>query len=364
MAAGVSQELVAFLAEATPRGDETPQQTAMRVAGLELAAGSGLLALATRGDIGGGTWWATDAEALKVLKAEEQRRRRLYEEQRAQVDFDYHFGPAKDQEALKAAGIEPGWANALLKPYLTLTDPHYNPNGRYTRNHSYKVTRVRNFDPVRHLTEVRDAGMSAEDYERFVTKTNLTWTQIPAWFAAKFTPDDLALFLGGDDWVADGFKGNATAAKRAAELTGSPARAARLLLLLRQWVTYDSRNDSWAGQVAEKLRGALGWSQWSRKDGYLASPKVVGTAWVSFVEAVGGGEKALRLLDLAAVVQPLVRGRQDIVGSVIGWEQTGLSVERVGLLIGAGIKSLEEAMSDATLALSDDQLAFAASMNH
>jgi hypothetical protein len=137
-----------------------------------------------------------------------------------------------------------------------------------------------------------------------------------------------------------------------------------LLLLLRQWVTYDSRNDSWAGQVAEKLRGALGWSQWSRKDGYLASPKVVGTAWVSFVEAVGGGEKALRLLDLAAVVQPLVRGRQDIVGSVIGWEQTGLSVERVGLLIGAGIKSLEEAMSDATLALSDDQLAFAASMNH
>jgi hypothetical protein len=367
LAAGVRPSLVEFLAEATPRPGETPKQTAMRVVGLAMAEPSGLLTLTTRPDLNRGDWWAAHPDARELFQAEKDRQQRLADEKTAQEQFDYHFGLTSEHQALAQAGITPAWANALLEPYRTLTDPGYNPRHPNLPNRRYNHNRVQNYNMLKHLAAVHATGMPHEQYSEFVYKTDLTWKQIPEWHEAGFTAQDLQVSIGREEWVPDGYRRHAKAARRAVELTGTVARASRLVYLLREWVPGDLEVD-WAEEAAGKLREALGWSRWISRDSVLSSATAVTTAWKTLLQVPGGQEHVCRLLDLAAIVsvRPAAsRRRRDspLMQSVLAWDATELSVERIRLLIAAGVKTAEEATQPDTVVLSAEQLAFAASMN-
>lgn len=377
--AGLSDRIVAAVDAATPRDGETAEQTAMRAAAnadlitMIFDFQSGLKVGGKSPDKG---WWMTEPAAREILANEDDRLKTLEKEQRAQTEYDYSLPTTK----LREAGVPVAWANRAKHAWQSFTDKDYNRyRDRDLPRISYDHTRVTRIDATQHLLDVYAAGMTAEDYEAYVQRTQLTWKQIPAWYEAGLGPAAARLLDSAYDRKAD-------AAKLAVELTGSPERAWQLFRWLTDLVERTPREQR--EETIEPVMRKLNWSFWSSRSDprHLGTKTRVKAAWEFMVGHVGGEEAARRLLDLRDLLpvqdvvreferspreikrgqtepyQRTVKDQDGYPAFVQAWNDTGLAVERIGLLIAAGVTDPATATDEQHTAMSDDQLRMWAQM--
>jgi hypothetical protein len=361
---GLDQDIVGLLDALSARDGETPKETALRavindhVANLLVDLVGGGFQLWTSPKTAG-PWWPTHKDAWDVLKADLNRREALEKEAEAQTSYHYTLPKAE----LEAANVPPAWANAIKDNLERFTRKDYRDYGDYKGHKSYLYdhTRVMRIDLAKHLVGMYEAGVTPEDYERYIENTSLTWTQIPEWHSAGLTPA-LAAQIGND------FGRSAEAVQQAVKLTGGPER----LKYFYVWIKGRASDDH---QVARRVDIET-FSRWKgkRRD-VLDTVKRVNAAWDYMVETCGSVDAAQRWLDLLRIVpsptKPGVGGYANkqyadpeahkIV--IAKWDMTDLPMERIELLIKAGVTDPDEALQEDTAALTNEQLNVAAMMN-
>lgn len=363
--AGLSATTVALLDAITAREGESPKQTALRAvtnkhAAFLLTDGSLYRIVSQQPPSGKEAWWPADPDARAVLVADRQRRADIAREEAEQRWYHYSL-PGK---ALEQAGVPIEWANAVKESFEALSDPQRVLGGGYggsyrNLNRHYDNTRVVRFRDDEHLIEVYQAGITPEEYETYVKKTNLTWRQIPAWHRAGLSVNAARRHAGS-------YGRNSAAAARALEHLGSEDRLGVFVEWLRAGADAEMRSDS-----PRPIRDALGWYYGERK---LESLRDVDTGWAIMVQIIGSEAAARRRLDIARIVpMPHRQGEGRFAkrtyddkdahrAHVLAWDETGLPVERIKLLIRAGLHDPATALDEKTMALSDDQLQLAATL--
>lgn len=352
----------ALNARAGERPTATAARCALNEAAVELLIGYDTAARPRPSSVGD-RWWPTDPAAYDVLQAAytAQVARREAEQSASQM----HWSLPKDPEFHEHVPVT--WANAVQETYdafVTRGDSHGTRRGRF-----YEGRRLRGFhlpqgfadQGARHLRDCYEAGMSPELYADYVQGTSLTWTQFPDWgrlgLSARAVNQVLVLFgLKMPAW------------QRAVSIAGGERQALALgqsIVALLRHVGQDEEREM------RRRLGGLGMYETVVLDRRVA----VDGAMEVLAERVGEGARVERWLGLwsrlhegdgakqwLGVWSQSDPGRPSDWSRAQAWFDTGLPLERVLLLLGAGVDDPEQATAPETVALTEAQLQMAAMM--